>query len=234
MVSRSLFRKYAIAFAALVATILVLAGIIQLILSYRENESSVRALETEKAVATARQIEITIDGLADRITWAMLPLLDRQSLSGQRFEFRKLLREVPAITEIAQADPDGKEVLRVSRVELDTLESGRDLSREESFLGTRSGRTYFGPIYLKQGTSPYMTVAVAPRHRAMGAAIAEVDLRFIWDLISRIRLGETGYAYVVDARGNLIAHPDPSLVLKKTDLSALPQLVEALGFDEAG
>src|SRR5439155_15567249 len=36
-----------------------------------------------------------------------------------------------------------------------------------------------------------------------------------------------GHAYVVDSRGQLIAHPDISLVLQKTDLSALPQVQQA-------
>jgi signal transduction histidine kinase len=50
----------------------------------------------------------------------------------------------------------------------------------------------------------------------------------MWDVISRLRVGETGYAYVVDSRGHLIAHPDISLVLRKTDLSSLPQVRTAL------
>jgi signal transduction histidine kinase len=37
-----------------------------------------------------------------------------------------------------------------------------------------------------------------------------------------------GLAYVVDATGTLIAHPDISLVLKKTDLKSLPQVAAAL------
>jgi signal transduction histidine kinase/CheY-like chemotaxis protein len=47
-------------------------------------------------------------------------------------------------------------------------------------------------------------------------------------VVSRIRVGETGYAYVVDDRGQLVSHPDISLVLQKTDLSALPQVGTAL------
>jgi signal transduction histidine kinase/CheY-like chemotaxis protein len=55
-----------------------------------------------------------------------------------------------------------------------------------------------------------------------------VNLKFVWDVVSRIRVGETGYAYVVDDRGQLVSHPDISLVLQKTDLSALPQVGTAL------
>ena len=44
----------------------------------------------------------------------------------------------------------------------------------------------------------------------------------------RIRIGTTGRAYVVDGRGQLVAHPDISLVLQKTDLSRLEQVQAAL------
>ena len=54
--------------------------------------------------------------------------------------------------------------------------------------------------------------------------MAEVNLNAVWDVVSRIRMGQAGYAYVVDSLGLLVAHPDISLVLQKRDLSALPQV----------
>jgi signal transduction histidine kinase len=49
----------------------------------------------------------------------------------------------------------------------------------------------------------------------------------MWDVVSMIKIGEHGLAYVVDAEGRLIAHPDISMVLRNTDLSALPQVQAA-------
>src|SRR5262249_12846429 len=56
-----------------------------------------------------------------------------------------------------------------------------------------------------------------------GVSIAEVNLKLIWDVVSPIKVGERGHAYVVDAQGRLIAHPDISLVLRNTDMSRLAQ-----------
>ena len=61
---------------------------------------------------------------------------------------------------------------------------------------------------------------------------AEVNLKLIWDVIATIKVGRTGYAYVVDRQGRLIAHPDISLVLRNTDLSRLPQVAAALASPE--
>ena len=65
-----------------------------------------------------------------------------------------------------------------------------------------------------------MTVAVPAGEHRVEVTVAEVDLKAIWDVVSRIRIGKAGYAYVVDSLGRLVAHPDISLVLQKRDLSA--------------
>jgi hypothetical protein len=51
--------------------------------------------------------------------------------------------------------------------------------------------------------------------------VAEVNLKLIWDVISAIKVGDTGHAYVLDAPGRLIAHPDISLVLRGVDEATL-------------
>jgi hypothetical protein len=74
-----------------------------------------------------------------------------------------------------------------------------------------------------------MTIALAGSGKPAGVTVAEVNLKFIWDVVSQIKRGKAGHAYVVDSRGHLIAHPDISLVLQKTDLSKLDQVRAALG-----
>jgi signal transduction histidine kinase len=57
-----------------------------------------------------------------------------------------------------------------------------------------------------------------------GVTVAEVNLKFVWEVVSRIQIGKAGLAYVVNSAGTLIAHPDISLVLQKTDMSRLTQV----------
>jgi signal transduction histidine kinase len=73
-----------------------------------------------------------------------------------------------------------------------------------------------------------MTIAVAHAGRNPGVTVAEVNLKLVWDVISAIRVGEKGYAFVVDRGGHLIAHPDLSLVLRDVNLSHMPQVAQAL------
>lgn len=220
-----LFRKYVLIFVTLVSGALLSSGLIEGYFSYQEHKTALFRIQRERALTAAAKIEQFISEIERQVTWiAQAPWgLGPDELAQRRLDTLRLLRQAPAITEVSYLDAAGKEQLHVSRLAVDVLGSQRDLSQEPAFLNAAAGRPYFGPVYFRRESEPYMTVAMAGRGPAAGVTVAEVNLKFIWDVVSRIGLGK-GEAYAVDSRGILIAHPDISLVLKKTDLSSLPQV----------
>ena len=84
------------------------------------------------------------------------------------------------------------------------------MSQEPKFRQVATGAVpvYYGPVYFRKGTEPYMTVS-RPAGSGGGVTAAEVNLKFVWDVVSQIKIGTgtAGLAYVVDANGVLIAHP---------------------------
>ena len=136
----------------------------------------------------------------------------------------RLLRQVPAVTEIAQLDAAGREQFRISRHAMDVIESHVDYSRDPIFVQAMANKIYYGPVYLVEGSEPYMTIAMAGTGRDHGVIVGQVNLKFIWEVVSQIKVGKRGQAYVVDSSGRLIADPDISLVLRNTDMSGLPQV----------
>src|SRR4029078_1759945 len=133
----------------------------------------------------------------------------------------RLLRQAPAVTEVSYLDADGREQIKVSRLTMDTLASGADLSQEPKFALARANKRYLSQVYFRKESEPYLTLAMAGTGRSAGVTVAEINLKFILEDISRIHVGKAGVAYVVDGRGLLIAHPDIGIVLRKTDLSRL-------------
>jgi len=108
------------------------------------------------------------------------------------------------------------------------LAATRTSRRIRVFFEAVADKTWFGPIEFRSGSEPYMTIAMAHVGHDAGVTFADVNLKLIWDVISAIHVGETGYAFVVGSDGHLIAHPDLSLVLRETDFSNLPQVKQAL------
>ncbi len=223
-----LFRKYAVFFVALVSGALLVSGLLELYFSYLENKAALVLLQREKAEAAASRIDQFIRAIEDRIGWTTQALFLRQGTPLERRSFDDLLRQAPSITEASYLDAAGKEQLRISRLGMDVVGSQVDYSKEPKFLDAKSGKTFFGPVYFREESEPYMTIAMSGKGRDAGVTVAEVNLKFIWDVVSQIKIGQAGYAYVLDSRGNLIAHPDSSLVLKKTSLASLPQVRDAM------
>ncbi|HEV8306431.1 MAG TPA: cache domain-containing protein, partial [Methylomirabilota bacterium] len=223
-----LFRKYVVLFASLVSGALLASGLTEIYFSYQENKAALVALQREKALAAAAKIEQFIKEIERQVGWASQPQIGvRATLEQRRFDFLRLLRQVPPVTEISLLDGAGREQLKVSRLAMDVVGSQADFAREPKFLEAKPGRTYFGPVYFRKESEPYITISIAGRGDDAGVTVAEVNLKFIWDVVSQIKVGQAGHAFVVDVRGHLIAHPDISLVLQKTDLSSLAQVQAA-------
>ncbi len=220
-----LFPKYATLIIALVASMLVASGAVGLYFSYRENQDHLLALQQEKAEGAAARIEQYVQDIEHQLSWTALPRADSGAdpLEARRIEYLKLLRQAPAITELVWVDDDGKEQMRVSRLAMDASSAGGDLATSAKFLEARGGKVHFSSVYFRKGTEPYMTMS-RPAGSGGGVTVAEVNLKFVWDVVSRIKIGEQGLAYAVDANATLIAHPDISLVLKKIDMQILPQV----------
>ena len=123
--------------------------------------------------------------------------------------------------------PRGREQLAVSRLAMDAAGADEDRSQEPAFKNARPGQTWFGPVYFRKETEPYMSIAVRSGGESGPVTVAEVNLKFIWDVVTRIRIGQKGKAYVVDSTGHLVADPDIGLVLRKTNLSGLEQVQAA-------
>lgn len=223
-----LFRKYLYSIVALAFAALAINTAFDVWFSYREQKQLLAAIQREQAASAAIQIGQFIGQIENQIRWlARLPA-ELSTNEDERLNAIRLLRLSPAIAEIAELDSQGREQVRVSRRVADRIGSKVDLSASPAFRGANESRTYYGPVYFLADTEPFMTLAARNFGRDPNVIVAEVNLRFIWDLVAGIRVGNTGKAYVVDRMGLLIAHPDLWPALRRTDLSGHPDVRAAL------
>ena len=229
-----LFAKYVGLFAAVVTLALLANGIFDVWFYYREHKSALVRIQREQAEAASAKIGQFITEIESQLGWTTQLPWSTGTIEQRRFDALRLLRQVPAITELSQLDATGKERLRVSRLAMDVIGSNTDYSQEPKFKEAVANKVYYGPVYFRRESEPYMTLAVTGTRRDAGVSVAEVNLKLIWDVVSQIKVGERGQAYVVDGQGRLIAHPDISLVLRNTDMSNLAQVNAALAGSSGG
>jgi len=222
-----LFRKYVGLFLAVVCVALLTNGLSEIWFSFQEHKASLIRIQREQAQAAAAKISQFIKEIESQVGWTTQLPWSAGTIDQRRFDGLRLLRQVPAITELSQLDSSGKEQLRVSRLAMDVVAAQLDYSKDPKFTEAVAHKVYYGPVYFRRESEPYMTLALTGTRRDAGVSVAEVNLKLIWDVISQIKVGERGQAYLVDAQGRLIAHPDISLVLRNTDLSRLTQVQAA-------
>ena len=226
-ISGPLFRKYVALFLAVVCVALLGNGVFEIFFSYREHKATLIKVQQAQADAAADKIAGFIREIESQVGWTTQLPWSAGTIEQRRTDGQRLLRQLPAITELAQLDSSGKEQLKVSRLAMDVVGSQADLSKDPKFTEAAAHKVYYGPVYFRRESEPYMTLALAGTRRDAGVSVAEVNLKLIWDVVSQIKVGERGVAYVVDSDGRLIAHPDISLVLRNTDMTRLAQVAAA-------
>jgi signal transduction histidine kinase/HAMP domain-containing protein len=228
-----LVRNYFFIFVSLIAGGMIADALTDIYFRSHETREQIGLIQGEAANAALSKIAqyiLTIEGQMKAAT------LSQQIAEGgfdpaHKFELMKLLYIAPAITEAAAIDGDGVPRIHISRFRTILPNEETDYSKSSAFLQARQGATFFGPVYFVRDSEPYLTMAV-PIEQFPGSVVgvlqAEVNLSYIWELVREIEVGKAGYAYIVARSGDVIAHPNISLVLQRHKADHLEQVKAAL------
>ncbi len=227
-----LVRHYFLISVILIGSGLITSGVVEIYFRYQESRENLALLQQEVASSAAFKIDRFIQEIHSTIKGATRSreIAPRGITPEYRFELEKLLLIAPAITEAVALDAEGAIQVQASRLRTVLPEGKPDLATSAGFQQAKQGKSYFGPVYFVRGSEPYMTIAV-PIERFAGDVIgilqAEVNLKYIGDVVSGIKVGKAGFAYVVTRSGDLVAHPDISLVLQRRSMAQLDQVKAA-------
>src|SRR5215470_2873661 len=229
---RRLVRSYFLVSAILIVGGLISAGLLEIYFRYMEDLEQIGLAQQEAATSAALKIEQFIQDTATTmkaITKSADIRSQKQIPIDYEFELKRLFYLAPTITEALVLDTEGVVQVRVSRFRAASPFLKRDLSQSAAFLQSSQGKSYFGSVYFRD-YDPYVTVAVPIEHipgEFIGVLQAETSLRDVVDVVSAIKLGKTGYAYVVARSGDLVAHPQSRLMLPRRNFGQLDQVKAA-------
>ncbi|MBN1429007.1 MAG: sensor histidine kinase [Anaerolineae bacterium] len=225
---RSLSTTLAVAFFALSVVVLLLSGGLQVFSNFQtqreaiSNKQQIIAQDTSRQVSTFIQEQFSVLETATRLTNLATASEQEQesvlsTLLGQNLAFRQLIL----------LDSSKKELTRVSR--LSKVGAGHVTIDDHALVRLWNDGRYVGNVYIEPITNePMVLMAIADQDilgHFQGILVAEVNLKFMWDLVTKIEIGEQGLAYVVDRQGNLLAFNDIARVLRGDNVSQV-QVVE--------
>ncbi len=112
-----------------------------------------------------------------------------------------------------------------------------EIGGSDLFLKASKEERFISSVYIDNITCEPLVIMAVPVTDIFGdykgALMAEVNLKFMWDLVDNINVGNTGVAYVVDMKGTLIAFGDTSRVLSGENLTYLDEVDEFVGGNES-
>jgi len=223
----SLTTTLAIAFFTLSAVVLLISSGLQIVSNVQtqreaiSNKQQLIAQEASRTVSNFIQEKFSV--LA---TTVELVDLIRAPAEEQKQILDSLLGLQPAFRQLVVLNAQNQEVAHGSRISL-VAAGGLSGQLKGDILGqVKQGKRYISSVYFDPNSSEPLVLIAVPVRTALGdfqgALVAEVNLKFMWDLVDQIKVGETGYAYVVDKQGKLIAFSDAARVLKGEDISHVP------------
>jgi methyl-accepting chemotaxis protein len=104
-----------------------------------------------------------------------------------------------------------------------------DISNREFFIEPRqTGRPVVSEMTLSQATGKHVVTVCAPiqseRGEFAGLLGIVIKSHFFADLIPNRKIGQTGYGYMIDNKGLILAHPRPEYVLD-LNLTTIPEMM---------
>ena len=207
---------------------LLLVGAILAWQGFATQEHQALSLQREVARRVATEVTAFFEELENELNLIsrgqMLPGLDR----NEQHNMLTLLMSKDDFEEVALLDSTGQEQIHLSRLSLTAIELHNRAEADEFVIPHTSGEVYYSPVRFDEITGePLMTIAVPLLNTRTGLAdgvlVSVVRLKKIWDLIADVRVSPSQSVYIVDAQGRVVAHRNPSVVLRGTNFDVPDQ-----------
>ncbi|MBN2533031.1 MAG: methyl-accepting chemotaxis protein [Spirochaetales bacterium] len=223
--SPTLVMILAVSFFSLSVLILLISGGIQLMVYSRSQRESIagklktNAIEASNVVSNFIKEKVGVfKAVSSSINLRGIPeKAGEQILEG-------VLGLHPEIRHIIFITPEGSIRSSASRLSHSMMMEFYSGITDE-YQKIKKELVYISAVYIDSVTSePEMFIGVHDTTLSgeiRGSLVVEINLKFMWDLMSGIKVGRTGYAFVVDKQGTLIAFRDPSRVLRGESIANL-------------
>src|SRR5215208_1975558 len=231
--ARSLMVTLAIAFFALSVVILLVNGSIAVFTNYLSYQDTLAArqllIAQDASNVVTSSIQEKFSVLETAAEFGNPVTADSET---KQSILESLLGLQPAFRQLALLNTTGRQVAQISRLSLALSQEFQSQLKGDVLSQTEASHRYISPIYIDELTNEPLVIIAVPARNVFGdfqgVLIAELNLKFMWDVVDQLKVGETGYAYVVDNQGNLIAFGDTARVLRGENVSQIFEVKEFL------
>ncbi len=206
----------------LIISILTLALMMGLIyFNFSTQMDSVQRIQEALSMKASSEIDFYINNILHGLSLTSMQINCIECFEENNQMMKILIEQDPSIYAVTLIDASGKEINKILKYNPVASEILTDISHQKKFIEAQKGEPYIGEYYISEYDIPFLTISLPifdAKNEIIGVLSAEIDLSPMWDTISRIKVQETGYVYVVDHRGGLIVYKDISLIKENLNL----------------
>lgn len=205
-------RKMMLSITSILVGLIIILGLVAYFISSNALIDSSKEMLLNKAVDSASLVNEQIKSYANSIeTLGILEVIgDPETSKKEKLNVLSKERVSLNFTTIGFSDTEGNLI----------LDNGKDLNitGEEYFKLAKSGKSYFSTPTQNDATGNVDIIISAPikyNNRIVGTVVGFKPAKDFYNIIDNIKIGERGYAFVLDDEGNIIAHP--TMLSKKSE-----------------
>lgn len=118
---------------------------------------------------------------------------------------------------------------------------GINISDREYFMKSLEGEMVWSQVIRSKATDNLIVVFSRPyelNNQVRGVVGITVKFNYFTDIVDQVKVGENGYAYMIDSNGIVLAHPDKDKILteniSETEISGLKKQIKAMMNKQSG
>lgn len=221
-----LFHKFILIMVVLAVLPLSIVGLRMININRVALQDSILELHTHLAQSLAEKIDDYIDNLRGKLSFIITSQkIARMSWSEKRVVLKSLLETSEDFVTISIVDSKGTEIIKVYNPKLERKPRLLNLREDKLFLKALRGSHDISSLYYV-GNDPRLNVAY-PLVEGQVIYIV-VTLNKLWHKIYSTMIGRTGFAFLVNKEGKIIAHPQKKRARNFEDATQLAIVQEVL------
>ena len=210
-----------IVFVGLAIVPLLLVGAIVAWQSFKTLEQQALNLQGEKVQRVLAKVTAFFDELENELLFARNAQALKDIDINVRQSILKTLMVNSAYYMLTMLDDQGREQIFQSRLGPSVPRGINYVGANEFIIPKTTGEVYYSPVRFDEDIGePLITIAMPLLNFRTGLTdgvlVADVRLKKIWDLIIEIQTSPGQNVYIVDSQGRVVAHRNPSVVLRGT------------------
>ena len=207
--NKSINRRLLFGIIGMAVSISAVYGVINGLMFYRDAKKNIELRLTECATAYSQSVENSIDVYRTRIEFIAqnAEITDPSLSTDQRTQLLSQIAKDNGFATLSIAGADGK------------TSDGGEVSEREYFKQSIAGNTYISSTIVSKVTGKTVLIvsAKAKSKNYNGIVIATLDSDTFSTMIDGVADGESGYGFIIDKEGKIIAHKNRDRVNDQTN-----------------